>query len=156
MSTDVQEVQWSDLARDPKGVAALADNGDVRVTRRDGGNLLLIREDRAAAAGAAGVTLARALRTLIVHMQTDEIADGLVGEFPWLRYLPKGDLVQFIKDFVRGALAAAELEQWEVLDRIVREWKATAAIHADPTLARELSRPITEDYGPVPSPMEED
>jgi hypothetical protein len=51
MDAEVQEVQWSDLQRDRKGVAELAEAGDVRVRRRDGVNLLLVREDRQVAAG---------------------------------------------------------------------------------------------------------
>ena len=47
----VREVQWSELQRDPKSVAALADAGDVRVRRRDGAPLVLSREDRIEAAG---------------------------------------------------------------------------------------------------------
>jgi hypothetical protein len=156
MSTKLQEVQWSDLARDPKSVAALADNGDVRVTRRDGANLLLIREDRAIAAGTAGVTVARALRTLLTQVQTEVIALCLVAEFSWLRHLAPDELIEFIGDFVREALAAAELEQWEILDQVVREWKATALIHAVPSLARNLREPITDDFGPVPSPVDEE
>src|SRR5262245_17154807 len=108
MGSGLQEVQWSDLARDPTRVEALTDDGDVRVTRRDGANLLLIREDRAAAAGAAGVTLARALRTLLAEMNVHEIGRRLGNEFPWLRHLPEADLEGFIQDFLREALAAAE------------------------------------------------
>ena len=153
MSTEVQEVQWSDLQRDPKSVAELADAGDVRVRRRDGVNLLLIREDRVAGAGA--VTAARALRNLVTHMPPEKLAESLLDEFPWLQYLPVEEIPEFCLDFVRGALAAAELGQWEVLEQVIREWKATASIHADPTLAEQLRKPINDDLGPVPSPVED-
>ena len=156
MSTEVREVQWSDLQRDPKSVAELADAGDVRVRRRDGANLLLIREDRISAAGAGAVTAARALRNLLVHLPAEQFVGSLVDEFPWLHYLPASEIKEFCVDFVRGALAAAELGQWEVLEQVIREWKATASIHADPALAEALRTPITEDMGPVPSPMEDE
>lgn len=155
MNIRVREVQWSDLQRDPKSVAELADAGDVRVRRRDGANLLLIREDRVTAAGAGAVTAARALRNLSTHLPLEQFVESLLDEFPWLAYLPAEELREFCHDFVRGALAAAELGQWEVLEQAVREWKATASIHADPALAEQLRTPITDDLGPVPSPMEE-
>jgi hypothetical protein len=56
------EVQWSDVQRDPKSVAAKADNAPVRVHRGDGVPLVLMREDRAVAAEQDAVTAARALR----------------------------------------------------------------------------------------------
>lgn len=156
MSAKAQEVQWSDLQRDPKGVAELADAGEVRVRRRDGPDLLLIREDRVAAAGAGAVTAARALRNLLAHLPAGKLAESLLDEFPWIRLLPTGEVEEFCRDFVRGALAAAELGQWDVLEQVVREWKATATIHADPALAQELRKPLSDDFGPVPSPMDRD
>lgn len=46
--------------------------------------------------------------------------------------------------------------QWSVLAQTVREWKATAAVYADPSLLRRLTEPLMEGYGPVPSPVEAD
>jgi hypothetical protein len=149
----VKEVQWSDLQRDPKGVAALADSGDVRVKRRDGANLILTREDRVTEVGEGFFTATRAFRNIVAHADVDAMADAFIDEFPWIGVLPADDIKQFVKDFMNAAQAAAELGQWAVLTRTVREWKATAAIHADPALLKRLTGPLTEDHGPVPSPM---
>src|SRR5262245_31959798 len=102
MASEVREVHWSDLQRDPKSVAELADAGDVRVRRRDGANLLLIREDRMAAAGAGAVTAARALRNLLTHMPPEEFAGALLDEFPWLQFLPADEVRDFCLDFSRA------------------------------------------------------
>lgn len=153
MTAQVREVQWSDLQRDPKSVAALADNGDVRVKRRDGADLLLTREDRVSAAGEGALATVRALRAFLAHAAPEAVADAMVEEFPWLTVLPKDDIHQFVWDFVTAARASAELGQWEPVATTVREWKATAAIHADPALLRRLTAPVTEDHGSVPSPM---
>lgn len=54
MKTDpgsCRDPRRSELQRDPKSVAALADSGDVRLRRRDGADLLLTREDRLQATG---------------------------------------------------------------------------------------------------------
>lgn len=62
------------------------------------------------------------------------------------------DRAQFVSDFVRAVGASAELRRWSVLAQVLVEWKATAAVHADPALVAELSRPLDDDPGPVPAP----
>jgi hypothetical protein len=135
------EVQWSELQRDPKGVAALADQGDVRVKRRDGVPLLLVREDSASSAADGALTAARALRSALAHLSAEDASDTLTEEFPWADLLPESDRRRFAADFVRAVQASAELGRWSVLAQVIVEWKATAAIYADPALVEELSRP---------------
>ncbi len=148
-------MQWSELQRDPKGVAALADRGDVRVRRRDGAALLLTREDRASSSAEGAVTAARALRNLLVHVEPETAATALIDEFPWADVLPKEDRVRFVTDFVRAFQASAEMGQWTSLAQTVREWKATAAVYSDPELAEQLSKPLNDDFGAVPDPTED-
>lgn len=150
-----REVQWSELQRDPKSVAALADAGDVRVRRRDGASLLLTREDRVSAAGEGAVVAARALRNILLHLPLAAAIEALSEEFPWLSLLPPGELPQFVADFTKSATISAELGQWAVLAETLHGWKATAAVYADPGLLRQLTGPLTDDFGPVPGPMEE-
>lgn len=148
------EVQWSELQRDPKAVAALADRGDVRVRRRDGAALLLTREDRASSTADGAVMAARALRNLLVRMGPQAAATALIDEFPWSDVLPEHDRAQFVTDFVRAFQASAEMGQWTLLSQTVREWKATAAVHADPALVQQLSGPLDDDFGVVPDPTD--
>jgi uncharacterized protein DUF6247 len=148
------EVQWSELQRNPKGVAALADRGDVRVRRRDGAALLLTREDRASSTAEGAVAAARALRNLLAHMEPQIAAAALIDEFPWADLLPQRDRAQFVTDFVRAFQASAEMGQWTPLAQTVREWKATAAVHADPELVEQLTSPLSDDFGEVPDPTE--
>jgi len=148
------EVQWSELQRDPKSVAAMVDAGDVRVRRRDGATLLLTREDRVAASTEGAMSAARALRNVLVHLKPAEIAEALTEEFPWLELLPVDSLAEFAADFVKATRVSAELGQWSVLAQTLREWKATAAVYAEPQVLAQLSRPIDTDHGAVPNPME--
>jgi hypothetical protein len=148
------EVQWSELQRDPKGVAALADEGDVRVRRRDGAALLLIREDRVRSGSAGAVTAARALRNLFTHLSPRDRDEVLRDEFPWIDLLPEEDRAVFIGDFVHVFRASAELGDWQSLDQLVTEWKATAIVHSDRALAGLLAEPVVDDLGPVPNPDE--
>lgn len=151
------EVQWSELQRDPKSVAALADRGDVHVRRRDGAALLLTRVDRAAATADGAVHAARALRSLLAHLPRDAVeaaAQSLADEFPWVDVLPQADRYHFVTDFARSFQASAELGNWAALDQTIREWRTTAAVHADSELAASLRRPIDDDFGLVPPPMD--
>lgn len=148
------EVQWSELQRDPKSVAALADEGDVRVRRRDGATLLLTREDRSQSAAEGSVSAARALRNVLAHLPPDVAAKALLDEFPWVDVLPMDEQAQFVQDFARAFQASAELGQWSVLAQTIREWRSTAIIHADPVLASKLAGPRGEDFGPVPAPTD--
>ncbi|ANY06824.1 DUF6247 family protein [Pseudonocardia sp. HH130630-07] len=151
------EVQWSELQRDPKGVAALADQGEVRVRRRDGAPLLLLREESADAAAVGAVSAARALRNALVHLPGEQGVAVLVEEFPWVDVLPETDRRRFVADFVRAVAASAELGRWAVLAQVVQEWRATASIHADPALAADLAVSLDDigldsDFGAVPAP----
>ncbi len=150
----VKEVQWSELQRDPRSVAALADSGDVRVRRRDGATLLLTREDRTTATGEGAIAAARTLRNVLTHLPPERAAEALGEEFPWLALLPETDLPLFVRDFVKAVQISAELGQWGVLAQTLREWKATAAVYADSALTRDLTRPLADDHGPVPGPEE--
>ena len=147
-------MQWSELQRDPKAVAELADRGDVRVRRRDGVTLLLTREDRLSSSTEGAVTAACALRNLFVQVGPQAPAAALIDEFPWADVLPEQDRAQFVLDFVRAFQASAEMGHWALVSQTVREWRATAAIHADPKLVEQLTDPLNDDFGMVPDPTE--
>ncbi|SES48872.1 hypothetical protein [Actinokineospora terrae] len=149
------EVQWSELQRDPKSVAALADQGDVLVRRRDGASLLLVRADRARSAAAGSFAAARGLRTVLAHLPPEVVNTALIEEFPWVDALPEPERLQFAHDFVRAFQASAELGNWSLLDQAVREWRSTAAVHADPDLRAALTGPLDDDLGAVTPPMGE-
>jgi hypothetical protein len=124
----------------------------VRVRRRDGVPLLLVREDSATAGADGAVSAARALRTALAHLPAGNAVDALAEEFPWMELLPEPDRRQFVADFVRAVGASAELGRWSVLAQVLTEWKATATIYADPLLADELTGSLEQDLGPVPAP----
>jgi hypothetical protein len=155
------EVQWSDLARDPKGIAAQVDEGDVRVRRRDGVDLILTRADRQESSAQGALIAARMLRRAVNNVPPEvvmQLALATVGEFPWVEVLPEADQVLFVKDLANAFQAALELDQWGVMEQAVIEWRSTAAVYADPEVLKALARPIDadEDFGPVPNPLEVD
>ena len=145
-------MQWSELARDPKSVAAIADQHEVRVKRRDGADLLLVRADHHQYRHSAAITAARAMRAVFRHVGPDVVADALLDEFPWIAVLPKSDRAELVKEFIQGIQASADLGQWSLVEQTMHEWANTAIVHADPELHRALSTPITtDDLDPAPS-----
>ncbi|MDA3628929.1 hypothetical protein OU415_26080 [Saccharopolyspora sp. WRP15-2] len=148
----MREVQWSEVQRDPKSVAELVDQGDVRIRRRDGAPLVLTREDRASGESDGAMLAGRAVRAVFDRFSPDELIDILSEEFPWAALLPSGARSEFALDFVRTFRASAELGSWAPLNQTVHEWKATALVYTDPELVRALTEPANEDFGRVPPP----
>lgn len=60
-----------------------------------------------------------------------------------------GFAATFVEEFTRAIEIAAQLNRWEVMDQVLHEWRATAAIYADPSLSARLTGPFEEDYGPL-------
>lgn len=80
------------------------------------------------------------------------LADALGDAFPWLEFLPARDRRLFVDEFSRVVTAAATLDSYAPLTQFVSEWRATAEIHADPTLARRLRGAVDAEGARVISP----
>lgn len=137
----VTEHPFSDLLRRPKDVTDDVEDGDVLLRRRDEPDLRLSRADREAHRAEAFSALGRAMRNLAVH-NPRALSDALSDAFPWLEFLQPGDRRLFLDEFSRVVTAAAAVDNYEPLTQLVREWRATAEIHADPKLAKRLRRPL--------------
>jgi hypothetical protein len=135
------ERPFSDLLRHPKDVASDVEDGDVLLRRRDEPDLRLSRADREADRAEAFASVGRALRNLAVHHPA-ALTDALGDAFPWLEFLPTTDRRLFVDEFSRVVTAAAALDNYTPLGQLVREWRSTAEVHADPKLARRLRRAI--------------
>jgi hypothetical protein len=105
------EVQWSELQRDPKGVAALADQGTVRVRRRTGGALLLIREQDANESARGAVAGARVLRT-VARLHPDQLLEILLSERP-TRPENQSRQHRLSYEYRRREIGARTLGQWQ-------------------------------------------
>jgi hypothetical protein len=105
----------------------------------------LTRADREAERAAAFAAFGRTLRNLALH-NPKVLGEALGDAFPWLEFLPSADRRAFVEEFSRVAAAATELDMYGPMSQLVREWRATAEIHADPTLARRL-RQMTDADG---------
>ena len=90
-------------------------------------------------------------RNLAVHSPA-ALSESLGDAFPWMDFLPAADRRLFVDEFTRVVIAAAALDNYEPLTQVVREWRATAEVHADPKLAKRLRKSIEEAGVPVAVP----
>lgn len=148
----VIERPFSDLLRHPKDVTSDLDEGDVLLRRRDEPDLRLSLAHREAERTEAFAAVGRTLRNLAVHNPA-ALADALADALPWLEFLPPADRRLFVDEFSRVVIAAAELDNYTPLNQLVREWRATAEVFADPTLAKRLRRAIDANGQPIDAPL---
>ena len=146
------EATLTDFLRDPNSIVEKLERQDVVLHRRNAGDLRLSLQSRSEADD-EGVRF-------IAHLLGQVLSDDVLGArlasaaaaIPWVTFLPERSRQTFIKELIRTAEAAGELGSMAPLAQLLVEWKATAAIHADPALAVELNRPIAEIGGRVPAP----
>ena len=144
-------MQWSDLARNPRQIAEIVDrDGEVRIERRGHEQLLLIQAKRFDTTVAHLDTLTRLVRCLLLG---SPIETAVKETFPWTEVMPADARRRFFAEFVETFDACRSLDVWKPLEQMLVEWKATAAVFADPELAAALSGPSkTEDLEPVRPP----
>lgn len=140
----VTERPFSEFLRQPKKVVAELAEHDVLLRRRNAPALLLSRADRGNDRTEAFEVLSRLLRNLAMH--SPEALNSAVDEaFAWLTFLPKVDRKLFVDELTLTLVGAAAVENYSPVAALLREWKATAEIHADPALARRLRTPVEAD-----------
>jgi hypothetical protein len=92
----------------------------------------------------------RVLAVLLTNAQSAGYLPPLLAEaVPWARALPETDLPILGSELAK--VAASGEHAPERLAALIREWRATAEIYADPALLEALRAPAG-DYGPVPEP----
>ncbi|NOX28816.1 MAG: hypothetical protein GXP35_02000 [Actinobacteria bacterium] len=80
-------------------------------------------------------------KNLAVHSPA-ALDDAVDDAFGWLTFFPKRDRKLFVDELTRTLVGAAAVENYSPVAQLLREWKATAELHADPKLARRLRKPI--------------
>jgi hypothetical protein len=145
--------QWSEAARSPRDVAAVAETaGWVRLERRGEVPFILVREDRLEESQEGLEATARLLGLLLERVSVDTAAALIEKVFAWTRFLSTEGRADFAREYVETFAACNDVQVWAPLGQVIREWKATAAVAADPELAAALRKPIDTDFGPVPAP----
>lgn len=146
------EATLTDFLRDPNAVVERLQLTDVVLHRRNDEDLRLSLDSRSEAIETSVEVVGRLLLSALADRAVRERLRASVNAIPWLKFLPERESDAFFEDFFRTAEGAADLGVMAPLGRVLREWRATAAIYADPMLAQELRRPVPGDGDRVPEP----
>ena len=147
----VVERPFSEFLRQPNEVVAELADHDVVLRRRNAPALRLSEAEREEERDEAFDALARLLRNLLVHRPAG-LESTIDEAFPWATFLPRQDRKLFIDELTRTLLAVSTIDNFAPVGQLLREWKATAEIHADPRLARRLRRRVDASGEAVPAP----
>ena len=147
----VVERQFSEFLRQPNDVVAQLEDHDVVLRRRNAPALRLSQAERDQDRDEAFITAARLLRNLLMHNPA-ALDEAMHEAFAWTRFLPLSDQRLFAADLTHALVASGELDIYSALTRLLREWRATAEIHADPLLAGRLSCGLVTDGTGVAAP----
>jgi hypothetical protein len=134
----------TDFLRHTKKVLKRVDKEDVVLSRRGKAPIRISLETRNTSdltgLGLAADVLAAALAA--VPEVPARLSVILAQRFPWSRFLPEPERERFAREFVETMQACVAIGKSARLDELVRSWKSTAEIYADPVLAADLKRPL--------------
>ena len=147
----VVERPFSEFLRQPNEVVADLADHDVVLRRRNAPALRLSEAEREEERDEAFDALARLLRNLLTHSPAG-LESTIDEAFPWATFLPSQDRKLFIDELTRILLAVSTIDNFAPVGQLLREWKATAEIHADPRLSRRLRRRVDASGEAVQAP----
>lgn len=119
---------FTDLLRKPKEVLANIDEGQVRITRRDGDDLVILRGhdlDTLEKGVALSSQLIRA-----IGRNNNNVAAALTELFAWTAEFSPAELAAYGNEVEQLVYAASELGTFERLLRAQRSWRETALAYA--------------------------
>ena len=85
-------------------------------------------------------------------MSDAEVAPGVRGCLWWAACLSARDRSMLAEEIAELMAEAAETGDLAPVEQVLREWTATAKVHADPVLAQRLSEPVDANGRRVSSP----
>ncbi|ROP56877.1 MULTISPECIES: hypothetical protein [unclassified Rathayibacter] len=119
---------FTELLRTPEDVLAHIDEGQVRITRRDGDDLVILRGRDLAALKDGIALLSRLLRA--IGRRRGDVAAGLTDLFAWTSEFDQGELTAYAAEIEKLVYGAGELGTFDLLLRAQREWEETARAYA--------------------------
>ncbi|MDR1186575.1 MAG: hypothetical protein LBK95_03835 [Bifidobacteriaceae bacterium] len=119
---------FTEFLRSPKSVVAQTETGAVRITRRDGHDLMLTRADEAEAQQEG---LALASHIMRAKLATGDMDAALESLFSWVALFDGRERQQFAADMDRLVWSASELGHYRQLLAEFRSWEGTAEAYAD-------------------------
>jgi hypothetical protein len=151
MSITTDAVTFSDLSRNPRGVAERASKlGRLRITHRDAQDFYLTSVDREEQRDENLFTAARVFGALMKQESgAAAIALALPDVFPWARHLADDEIVGFAGELISALSDAAELDIDANVHEVIAGWRSTARIKADKSLYAAALEPTNGDFGTV-------
>lgn len=119
---------FTDLLRKPKEVLANIDEGQVRITRRDGDDLVILRGHDLDTLE-KGVALSSQLIRAIGRKNSD-VAAALSELFAWTTEFTPAELTAYAAEIEHLVYAASELGTFDRLLRAQRSWQESALAYA--------------------------
>lgn len=119
---------FTDLLRKPKEVLAHIDEGQVRITRRDGDDLVILRGHDLAVLEDGVALSSRLFRAIGRHR--GDVPAALAELFAWTDEFSPDELAAYAAEIERLVYTAGELGAFELLLRTQREWEETARAYA--------------------------
>jgi hypothetical protein len=149
MATMLRERTFSELLRHSGEVARDAESVDVVLHRRDGPDLMLVEYKREEGLRETFTAAASILSSMMQVFQEhlEKSADGIGDSLAWTTFLTERERLEFVREFVRGILAGAQAGTFTPAAQILREWRATAMVHADPELVAVLNERVPSEDG---------
>lgn len=147
--------QSSDLNQRGRAVLDAAREGFVRVRDKDGVSLVMTREERfeeMERSHGVGSAIASATATFMLIEQAvehrPEVKPALaeLGDWAWARYLPAGDLHEFVAEMRDSLYQACREFSVEPLQESLRAWRETAVMLRDPLSRETLLGDDDDDY----------
>ena len=134
----------SDLSHHQGKVLFPIDATDIRLTRRDGEDVLVSTVTRVAAERSSIAAL------MEVVQRTGEravvaLSDGILRVYPWTRSLPEADRKAFVSRYMQVLADCVAHTDFQPLAILLNQWAYTASVYKDKTLLAALQAPIQAD-----------
>jgi hypothetical protein len=156
--TDLQEVTFTELIQRPVDTVAKLKQSPrhaLRLHRRGAEeDLVLVAAGRAAQEEQIVEVAVRLLRAVMNDPATRShyLLDLLPAVFPWVRFLPEADRIEFAQELVDVMEAGVEIDSYTAVLTAIEQWRHSAEVYADPELFQALRDARLDDAGPVPAP----
>jgi hypothetical protein len=138
MSKLIEQVQSSELSRNPLKVFSAAEKTPVTVTRRDGEDLVLSSKSQATSRNEFFEFTAK----IVVSTCGEEgtLIERMVSQFPWMLALDKDDREKCAKNLIDAALISMSTHQTRHALIELNSWKDTAEAMAGGWFDEPLER----------------
>ncbi len=153
MTAAFEELPFSELLHHPAATAQRLDRvRGLRLRRRDAEDLALVRMTQFDQDTAVVDFATRLVVSLLQSGDSVAVRGALLDALPWATFLPVRDVDLMVVELIGAARGAVAVENLAPIATLLKQWRNTAEIHADPALYAVLTREPEGDLGPVPRP----